>query len=256
MRDPILVVLLESNAIQREGIVSTLRSRGFSSCVGVSVLEDLYKHEPAAGSRYVFLIELDRPYDALALTVNELHSRYPGCVVVILAQTCSTPVLRQVVRSEADGLILKQIECDALAKSLELVLLGERVFPASSLRELSETYSDDTGEHDPSEQARLGHLSARERQILLGLEAGHSNKTIARTFAITESTVKVHVKAILRKIAVSNRTQAAVWAKQTRLRSTPDEPAANVAHMRTASAPVRLSDQAAKKSPSPTRGHA
>lgn len=55
-------------------------------------------------------------------------------------------------------------------------------------------------------------LSEREAQILDGLVKGHANKTIARTCDITEATVKVHMKSILRKIQVANRTQAAVWA--------------------------------------------
>jgi two-component system, NarL family, nitrate/nitrite response regulator NarL len=55
-------------------------------------------------------------------------------------------------------------------------------------------------------------LSEREIQILDGLVKGHANKVIARTCDITEATVKVHMKSILRKIQVANRTQAAIWA--------------------------------------------
>ena len=57
-------------------------------------------------------------------------------------------------------------------------------------------------------------LSEREAQILDGLVKGHANKVIARTCDITEATVKVHMKSILRKIRVDNRTQAAIWAME------------------------------------------
>jgi DNA-binding NarL/FixJ family response regulator len=60
--------------------------------------------------------------------------------------------------------------------------------------------------------AALPALSERERQIIDGLIKGQSNKTIARAFGITEATVKVHMKAILRKVPCSNRTQVAIWA--------------------------------------------
>ena len=60
--------------------------------------------------------------------------------------------------------------------------------------------------------AKDPQLSQREREILLRLAEGESNKQIARLCNITESTVKVHLKAILRKITVHNRTQAAIWA--------------------------------------------
>src|SRR5262249_23501017 len=57
-------------------------------------------------------------------------------------------------------------------------------------------------------------LSEREVQILNGLVKGHANKVIARTRNITEATVKVHVRTIMRKIRVGNRTQAAIWARE------------------------------------------
>ena len=76
----------------------------------------------------------------------------------------------------------------------------------------------------PSIQCDLSHLDAagpqltdRQRGILRCICRGYSNKIIARTFDITESTVKIHVKVILRKIGVKNRTQAAIWAVQNGL---------------------------------------
>ena len=60
--------------------------------------------------------------------------------------------------------------------------------------------------------AVIPSLSERERQIIDGLIKGQSNKTIARACGITEATVKVHMKAILRKVPCSNRTQVAIWA--------------------------------------------
>ena len=60
--------------------------------------------------------------------------------------------------------------------------------------------------------AALPALSERERQVINGLIKGESNKTIARAFGIAEATVKVHMKAILRKVPCSNRTQVAIWA--------------------------------------------
>ena len=70
-------------------------------------------------------------------------------------------------------------------------------------------------EHEP--RINGGHaaqLSARELEILKFLVAGDSNKAIARTCNLAESTVKIHLKTILRKIRVRNRTQAAIWAIQ------------------------------------------
>jgi two-component system nitrate/nitrite response regulator NarL len=70
-----------------------------------------------------------------------------------------------------------------------------------------------TGAFDGSFSIRVRHgLSEREEQILKGVVKGHGNKMIARTFDMAEATVKVHMKSVLRKLRVANRTQAAIWA--------------------------------------------
>ena len=217
MSHSVLVVLLENNPIEREGISSFLRSGGFDNCVTGTKLDELGKFESGNQSRVLCLIDFDQERAALGTTVKKLRTIFPGCAIIVLAEACSRTVLMQVVGSGADGLLRKQSEGAVLVKSIELALLGERVFPADSLLEVfkAEAANDAEGDQD---DARIGLacLSSREREILLGLEAGHSNKTIARTFGITESTVKVHVKAILRKALLKNRTQAAVWAKRAR----------------------------------------
>jgi two-component system nitrate/nitrite response regulator NarL len=69
------------------------------------------------------------------------------------------------------------------------------------------------GAGDNAAHVRGGHgISEREEQILKALVRGYSNKMIARMHSVTEATVKVHMKSILRKVRVANRTQAAIWA--------------------------------------------
>jgi two-component system nitrate/nitrite response regulator NarL len=122
----------------------------------------------------------------------------------------------------AHGYCLSTIGCDALVKSLELVMLGETVFPSalflsnlgsfSRNREAVEAPIRVTRPTPSDRQAR--NLSSREAEILRCLMQGAPNKVIARELDVAEATVKVHVKAILRKIQVSNRTQAAIWATE------------------------------------------
>jgi two-component system nitrate/nitrite response regulator NarL len=104
-------------------------------------------------------------------------------------------------QGERDGVSPDGTEGDA--KSVNVVSMpGAK--PTISTAVQSNGHGDGT-HHSP-------RLSDREAQILDGLVKGHANKTIARTCDITEATVKVHMKSILRKIQVANRTQAAVWA--------------------------------------------
>jgi two-component system nitrate/nitrite response regulator NarL len=108
--------------------------------------------------------------------------------------------------------------CETFVKSLELVMSGETIIPAHVVSFLLRHHDDN--KEFPHTDERLTQddgskcrrrLSEREICILRCLIAGHSNKMIARNNAIAEATVKVHVKAILRKIHVRNRTQAAIW---------------------------------------------
>lgn len=106
---------------------------------------------------------------------------------------------------------MKEISCDPLAGALRLTALGEKVLPSQMAGSLASAPSCaisrrwDTG-------ATGTNLSAREVDILRCLVDGEPNKVISRRLSIADATVKVHIKAILRKLRVRNRTQAAIWA--------------------------------------------
>jgi two-component system, NarL family, nitrate/nitrite response regulator NarL len=109
-----------------------------------------------------------------------------------------------------------------LVKALDLVMLGETFIPAAvSLALLNQTASRpqfrsgvSTAPLPANDFAPASRLSTREAQILHHLTRGASNKLIARDLGVAEATVKVHIKAILRKVKAANRTQAAMWAQQ------------------------------------------
>ena len=141
--------------------------------------------------------------------------------VVVMGDADTSDVVWPLMAAGADGYLLRKISPGALRASLDAVMLGATVvLPAPKNAFTSE--SMDCMCHDqhaaeaesPKLDAEVEYkkLSDRETEVLLCLTKGESNKQIARKFEITEATVKVHLKAILRKIRVSNRTQAAVWA--------------------------------------------
>jgi two-component system nitrate/nitrite response regulator NarL len=94
--------------------------------------------------------------------------------------------------------------------------MGEKVFPTSMAEIISKSSSiwDETQKNNVITSK---HLSNRELDILKCLAKGEANKTIANHLSICDSTVKVHLKAILRKLGFHNRTQAALWAVQNNL---------------------------------------
>lgn len=131
--------------------------------------------------------------------------------LIVLSRESSDDMLYASLQAGADAHLSKTTSFDALRHALHLVRLGEAVFPTRALELLEERPVESA---EPWDGPLPGRLSQREMQILCCLLAGNSNKVIARRLAITESTVKMHFKNLMRKIDAQNRTQAAVWAVQ------------------------------------------
>ncbi len=127
----------------------------------------------------------------------------------MLSTELELAALRNVLRAGADGYLVNDISLEALSLSMLLAVTGEKVPPGS----LADVLASDRSEFRVSTVSRdHGQLTERERLILQCLTKGYSNKVIARMLNITEGTVKVHLKSLMRKISVVNRTQAALWA--------------------------------------------
>lgn len=238
--------------MRRVPIALCMTSRLLMDCLGLMLTTErykVYKTSPDLVSTKIrpdaqFVLILDksdsRGFDAPF--VQDMKRRFPRSQIVLLLETCSQEQRWQAAQIGVAGVLLKTISSDILVASLKLVSLGEHVFSVPNVADyagsslLLETHDpieltvsppaliaqrslaeDHVSSALPSEAvasrlARRGDLSEREKEILVCLVAGHSNKVIARQCRITEATVKVHLKAILRKTEVTNRTQAAVWA--------------------------------------------
>jgi two-component system nitrate/nitrite response regulator NarL len=160
-------------------------------------------------------------HTALADELRQFKAETAGVRIVVLVESYDLKQVFAAFEAGADACLAKSISHEVLLKSLDLVMLGEAVFPATILelvRRRGLKIDGDEAEQQVGESGEAGdgtapkRLSVRETVILRCLMQGDSNKLIARKFDIAEATVKVHVKAILRKIHAKNRTQAAIWA--------------------------------------------
>lgn len=142
--------------------------------------------------------------------VESLKGFYPDSLVVVLSENVCLPTLAACLDAGVSGFLTKNISPKALLESLQLVALGETVLPTG----LAGFFPKNEADWIPPriEVEKSVGLSDRETEILQWLLRGASNKVIARHLTITEATIKVHVKSVLRKIKVGNRTQAAIWA--------------------------------------------
>jgi two-component system nitrate/nitrite response regulator NarL len=165
----------------------------------------------------VVILVLSGTIDNIDAVAKKIEAMAKRSRVIILADCCEANLVRRALCAGGTAFLPRSIAGDTLIQTLNLALDGEVVFPAQirgevfTCSELSSPpkHNDNTETMTPSE--RPGRLSLREIDILKRLVQGDSNKQISRQLDISETTVKVHVKAILRKIRVRNRTQAAIW---------------------------------------------
>jgi two-component system nitrate/nitrite response regulator NarL len=195
-------ILIEPNRLFRQGLKHLLAGTRFEVGAEFNTVELALEAEEITETS-------DLVISGQAVTdeadLRALREAFPTARIVVLADGLSVEALRAAMGSGADGFLSKSVSPEALIQSLQLVMLGEKVFPtnlASMLLDMNAV----------SPQHSVRGLSPREQEILRALVTGASNKVIAYKLGITEATVKVHLKTLLRKIDVNNRTQAAIWA--------------------------------------------
>ena len=213
-------VLICQNVLLRTGISHILSGTRFNILEEVG--DDLSDFSAFPGGVPVlFLICDGRSASEYAQTIQDLKARCPSARVVVLADSMDPQMVLQICKEGMDGFCTTTMERHAIVKALEIVMLGETFIPGSiGLSLLDQLQSGQvSGFGQPvafttanNPVALLNKLSEREAQILRCLTQGASNKLIARELGVAEATVKVHIKAILRKVKAANRTQAAMWA--------------------------------------------
>jgi len=195
-------ILIETNRLFRDGLKHLLNGTRFEVGAEFNTV-DLARASAETAETPDLVISGQAVTDEADL--RALREVFPTAKIVVLADGLSVEALRAAMGGGADGFLSKSVSPEALIQSLQLVMLGEKVFPtnlASMLLDMNAI----------SPQNSIRGLSPREQEILQALVTGASNKVIAYKLGITEATVKVHLKTLLRKIDVNNRTQAAIWA--------------------------------------------
>jgi len=152
--------------------------------------------------------------------IPALREAAPRARILMLTVSEDEQDMAQALRNGASGYLLKTMEGDALTSSINRAMAGEHVVAPEMTGKLVAAYrsaSEASGQEVSDNKAPaspLESLTPRELDILRAVTAGASNKEIARQFAIAETTVKIHVQHILRKLDVSSRVHAAVMATE------------------------------------------
>jgi two-component system nitrate/nitrite response regulator NarL len=209
------LILAGVNGLFREGLKQVLADDTIKIVGECRSLLDLQPRlRTPDGSADLIVYDLSEGEAQDFAVLKEVSQEFPKIGIVILADNVDPNSLDMAVDSGARGFLPKSISSTALRLSLKLILLGEDLFAAPASLSGRRLATPEAVLQDVP--ALRSPLSTREGEILHCLESGAPNKVIARQLDMAEATVKVHIKAVLRKINVSNRTQAAVWAMQQR----------------------------------------
>ena len=199
---PVPTVLIDPDALFRSALRILLGDTAFP-VVADAGAPDRSLLETAE----IRLVLLDpRGLDGGVRGIAGLRAAMPDARIVVLASSAPLDAVTEAFSAGADGFLLKSITPAALVGSIRLVMMGEKVFPATLAGQLASA-ADGT-----AADGRTPEFTGRELAILECLLDGCSNKMIAWRLGLTEATVKVHLQALLRRIGATNRTQAAIWA--------------------------------------------
>lgn len=219
-RPKIRILVVDDHTLFRRGLTALLQRDQQFEVVGDAA--DASQAQRRATELKPDLILLDNHLpgvngvDALPALIEAL----PGVRVVMLTVSEDECDLAAALRGGASGYLLKTVEGDALSAAIRRVMGGEHVVAEEMTGKLVAAYRDAAAAQvqpspAPAPAASvLDVLSQRELEILRGIARGQGNKEIARTLGIAETTVKIHVQHILRKLDVSSRVRAAVIASE------------------------------------------
>jgi len=218
--------ILQRDGLFREGLRLILSNTRFSPHDCAIELDDLV--EVPTDTQVLFIVGV-APSDVTIC--SRIRSQYPLAFIVAVADESNPECLTSALDDGANAALFSSVSPDALVSTLHavinerLVLIDARLWsneihPKAEER-LAPPLQNDISWVSVDEPQATKQLSSREIAILQRIVRGDSNKHVARFFNIAEPTVKAHVKAILRKIGASNRTQAAIWAVNHRLSDQP-----------------------------------
>ena len=207
----IKIILIDDHTLFRSGIKALLSRQSDFDVIGeaadgftgIKLVEQMRPD--------IVLLDLDMPVMNGRETLAQILSSNPQQTVVMLTVSEDNDDLTECMRIGARGFLLKNINADFLLDSIRKAVDGDNVFSPEMTTRLVQSLISPVS---PRADHLLSTLTPREMEILGYLAAGHSNKVIARHLDLAESTIKVHVQNILRKLNLCCRVQAAVYAVQ------------------------------------------
>ena len=209
------VIIIDDHALFRVGLKGLLEQRNIE-VIGVAADGNEGIELATRLNPDIILLDLRMPGMGGLEVLKILREKIQSIPVVMLTTSNEESDLIKSLRSGAQGYLLKDMEPDELVSALRDIEKGKSVVAQDLTDALARMVQGETTIDDNS--GPFAELTPREREILCLLADGQSNKLIARNLGISDGTVKLHVKAILRKLGIHSRVEAAVIAVEQGLR--------------------------------------
>lgn len=210
------ILLIDDHALFRIGLAELLERRAVQVLMATgNCMEGI--QQVAALSPDVVLLDMRMPEMTGLEVLRELRSQGCQMPIVMLTTSREESDVVQSLQNGASGYLLKDMEPDDLIKSLQQIVQGRTVVAPELAGILARAVQGDSAPNPAASEEKFAELTKREREILCLLAEGQSNKVIGRNLGISDGTVKLHVKAILRKLEVHSRVGAAVIAVEQSL---------------------------------------
>ena len=214
----IRILVVDDHNLFRRGLTALLAAEPGLSVVGEAADGGEALRRAQALQPDVILLDNHMPGVRGVDLLPQLREAAPQAQVLMLTVSEDEQDLADALRGGAQGYLLKTIDGADLAAALRRAMEGESVVSAEMMHKLVQAFRAASAPAPAAAPATadpgLAALSPREQDILRGIARGASNKEIARELGIAETTVKIHVQHILRKLELSSRVQVAVWASE------------------------------------------
>lgn len=211
------VLVVDDHSLFRDGVVSLLSAAGFK-VIGEAGDGKIAVKEALRLKPDLVLLDIHMPKGSGLHALQEIRKKLPETKVVMLTVSEDSDLLVKAIESGAHGYLLKSLNAKGFLASLEGVQRGEAAMTRSTMTQLMGAISnEDSFETKNSVPSHLELLTEREVELLHLVAFGLSNKAMAQQLHISENTVKYHMKNILQKTNLQNRTEVAAYALRTGL---------------------------------------
>ena len=198
------VYIIDDHALFRNGLISLLESRKINAKSAATAKEGLV--EIASLPLDIILLDLRMPEMSGIEVLKLIKSQQIKTPVVMLTTSTEEYDLRDCLKHGAQGFLLKDMDPDELVDALGEIVKGSIVVAQDMTHVLAKVLKNELTDTDASFES----LTNREQEVACKVANGHSNKVIGRELGISDGTVKLHVKSILKKLSLNSRVEVAV----------------------------------------------